>query len=333
MNNILITGAAGFIMSNFTNYMSKKYPEIRFIALDKLDYCSSLKNLDQNANIEIIIGDIANKELVTYILNKFEIDGIVNGAASSHVDNSFFNSISFTINNTLGTHMLLETARIYHEKTGKLQRFYHISTDEVFGSCDGPYPKTEMSLLLPTNPYASSKACCEMNVMSYFHSYKINTLISRSSNVFGKNQYPEKIIPKFICNLINNIKLPIHGRGTGHRLFIDVDDICAGFETILFRGDPGEIYNISADHSNEFSVMDIARKLIKQFHPDTDVNDPLQLDQYLEYVEDRHFNDTRYFISSEKLHKLGWEPVKIDFDENIKGLIEWYKVNKSRYGF
>lgn len=333
MKNILVTGAAGFILSCYVNYIAKKYPDYNFIVLDKLDYCASLDNLDKNPNVDVVIGDIANKELVTYILNKFDIDTIVHGAASSHVDHSFFNSVQFTINNTLGTHYLLEAVRLYHEKTGKIQRFHHVSTDEVFGSCDDENPKTELSLLAATNPYASSKQAAESVVMSYYYSYKMPVIITRSSNIFGINQYPEKIIPRFICNLLNGQKLPIHGQGTSRRLFLHVDDVCTAFETILFSGEIGHVYNISADHSNEYTVIEIAKKLIKLFHSSVNVDDPTQLNQYLEYVDDRKFNDQRYFISSEKLHKLGWRPVKTNFDENLKELIEWYRVNKSRYGF
>lgn len=333
MKNILVTGSAGFIMSVYTNYMAKKYPNYNFVILDKLDYCASLDNLDKNPNVDVVIGDIANKELVTYILNKFDIDTVIHGAAASHVDHSFFNSVQFSINNILGTHYLLEAVRLYHEKTGKIQRFHHVSTDEVFGNSENDEPKTELSLLAATNPYAASKSGAENIVMSYFYSYKMPIIITRSSNIFGKNQYPEKIIPRFICNLLNNQKLPIHGKGTSKRLFLHVDDVCNAFEMLLFKGEIGHVYNISADHSNEYDVLTVAKKLVKLFHPDVNVDDPTQLNQYLEFVDDRKFNDLRYFISSEKLENLGWKPIKTNFDENLKELIEWYRVNKSRYGF
>lgn len=334
MKNILVTGACGFIMSFFVNYMSKKYPDYHFIVLDKLEYCASLENVDKNSNIEIIIGDIANKELVTYILNKFNIDTLVHGGAFTHVDNSFFNSIDFTLNNVLGTHILLETIRIYHEKTGKIEKFLHISTDETYGTTHGLEPKTETDILCATNPYAASKVGAESMALSYFYSYKLPILISRGNNAYGPNQYPEKIVPKFICHLLNNKKLTIHGKGDSRRNFIHVYDTVTAFETILLHGKIGEIYNISADHgTSEFNVMQVAQKLIKLFHPEVNIDDSSQLNQYLDFVEDRKFNDARYFISSEKLHKLGWKPVKTNFDENLKELIEWYRVNKSRYGF
>ena len=333
-SKMLITGAAGFIASQFVNYMSKKYPESKFIILDRLDYCASLENIDKNPNIEIIIGDYANKELVTYILNKFEIDLIINAGASTHVDNSFYNSIEFTQNNVLGLHIFLETIRIYHEKTGRIKKVLHISTDETYGGDSSPIPKTETSLLLCTNPYAASKSGAESIALSYFYSYKLPILISRGSNCYGICQYPEKLIPKFICHLLNKEKLTIHGEGKSIRSFINVLDTVKAFEILLEHGKVGEIYNISADHNTgEHSVIEVAKTLIKLFYPEVDTDDPTQLSKYIEYVEDRKFNDARYFISSEKLEKLGWKPVKTNFVENLKELIEWYRKNKSRYGF
>jgi len=336
MKNILVTGALGFIGSQFVNYMSSKYPYMRFIILDILDYCASKDNIDKQSlhNTEIIIGDIANKELVTYILNKFEIDNILNFAAQTHVDNSFYNSIEFTKNNVLGTHIFLETIRIYHEKTGRIEKIIHVSTDEVYGGDDSDIAKNETSTLDTTSPYSASKAAIEFIVKSYYYSYKLPVLISRGNNVYGPGQYPEKIVPKFICHLLNNEKLTIHGEGNALRNFIHVYDTVTAFETLLFKGEINHVYNISAEHDiSEFSVMDIARKLVKLFHPTKNVNDPAELNQYLEYVEDRKFNDARYFISSDKLKKLGWKPIKTNFDENLKELIEWYKGNKTRYGF
>lgn len=336
MKSILVTGAAGFIASQFVNYMSKKYKDCKFIIIDRLDYCASLDNIDQNNNIEIIIGDIGNKELITYILNKFQIDTIVNAASLTHVDNSFYNSVEFTQNNVLNVHLFLETIRLYHEKTGMIKKFLHISTDETYGGDESLIPKTEKSLLFGSNPYAASKIGAEAIVISYYYSYKFPVIISRSSNCYGPCQYPEKIIPKFICHLLNNEKLTIHGSGKQRRSFIHVDDTIRAFEVLLLHGEIAEIYNISADHNTgEHTVIDVAKILIKLFHPNTDDNNDNDdnFNKYIEYVEDRKFNDIRYFISSEKIEKLGWKPIKTNFIENIRELIEWYRINKSRYGF
>jgi len=327
MKNCLLTGAAGFIGSNFANYMSNKYPEVRFVVLDILEYCASLENLEKLPNIEIVIGDIGNNELVAYILRKFEIDTVVHLAAQSHVDNSFFNSISFTKNNVLGTHILLETVRVYRDETNRLKKFIHVSTDEIYGEVADNIERNEKSLPNASNPYAASKLCAEAIVQSYYHSYKLPICITRGNNVFGINQYPEKIIPRFICQLLNNEKLTVQGNGSARRNFIHVDDTCTAFETILLKGEIGEIYNISADHKNEFNVMQIAEMLVSLIKPNEDFN------KFITYVEDRKFNDCRYYISSEKLEKLGWKPVKTDFTKELKELIEWYKNNKSRYGF
>lgn len=326
-NRWLVTGAAGFIGSNFVNYMSDKYPESKFIILDILDYPASLENIDKNSNIEIVIGDIGNNELVAYILRKFEIDIIVHFAAMSHVDASFYNSIAFTKTNILGTHILLETVKIYNDETGNLKVFFHMSTDEVFGPCDNDVMMTETSFLSPSSPYASSKVGAEALIQAYKHSYKLPILIARSNNCYGPNQYPEKVIPKFICNLLNDQKMTIQGDGTARRNFIAVEDTCTALETILLNGTIGEIYNISANHDNEYNVMEIAKIIAGLIYPGE------ELDKHIEYVKDRNFQDMRYYISSEKLGKLGWKPIKTNFKEEIKNLVEWYKINKSRYGF
>ena len=335
MKNFLITGALGFIASNFVNFMSLKYPHARFIILDKKDYCSSLENINKQSlhNSEIIIGDILNKELVLYLLKKFDIDTIMHFAAQSHVDNSFFNSIEFTTNNVLGTHVLLETSRIYHNETTKIEKFIHVSTDEVYGQVTDNEARMETSILDPTNPYAASKAAAEFFVKSYYYSYKFPIIITRGNNVYGPNQYPEKVIPKFICKLLDNQKLTIQGTGSSLRNFIHVDDVCTAFETILLKGEIGQIYNISSDHKNEYSIMQLAKMLIKLFHPNINIenDNDSDLHEYITYVEDRKFNDARYFISNDKLYNLGWQPCKTDFIKNLKDLIEWYKLNKNRY--
>ena len=315
MKNFLITGALGFIGSNVVNYLSLKYPHIRIIILDKLSYCSSEHNIDKLSlhNTKIVIGDISNKELVTYLLNEYNIDHIIHFAASSHVANSFYNSIDFTINNVLGTHYLLEAARIYKN----LKLFIHVSTDEVYGESEignNNTLKDETSLLNPTNPYAATKVGAEALANSYYNSYKIPIIITRGNNVYGKNQYPEKLIPKFINLLKNNKKCTIHGKsGNQVRSFIHVDDVCSAFDVILNKGIIGEIYNIGCH--DEFSVQEIACILINTIKSDNITN-------WIEYVTDRDFNDQRYFISNDKLKQLGWEQ-KVDFTTGLSDVIKW----------
>jgi dTDP-glucose 4,6-dehydratase len=326
MKNFLITGALGFIGSNVVNYLSIKYPHIKIIILDKLSYCSSEQNINKLSlhNTKIIIGDISNKELITHILNEYHIDHIIHFAASSHVANSFYNSIDFTINNVLGTHYLLEATRVYHEKTNLIEKFIHISTDEVYGEVTDDVMRKETSILDPTNPYAATKAAAEFMVKSYYYSYKLPIIITRSNNVYGENQYPEKIIPKFICQLINGEKITIEGNGSSKRNFIHAADVNTAIETIILKGVIGEIYNISAPDDCEYDVMTIAKMIINLFGFDN-IND------YIVFIEDRKFNDCRYFIDANKLKQLGWSAQNTNFEQNLKDLIEWYKANKTRY--
>jgi dTDP-glucose 4,6-dehydratase len=338
-SNILVTGALGFIGSNFVNYFAKKYPKINIIILDKNDYCSSIDNIEKNnVNVKIIIGNILDCKCVDELLHETHIDTIIHFAAQSHVDNSFCNSIAFTENNILGTHKLLETTRIYHEKTNLIQKFIHVSTDEVYGEVLDDTVRTETSILDPTNPYAASKAGAEFIAKSYYHSYKIPIIITRANNVYGINQYPEKVIPKFICQLLNNEKITLHGTGASRRNFIHVDDVSTAYETILLHGKIGEVYNISAADKHEYSMMELAQMLINlsvsreteySIHPF--LHNEKKLDDMITYVEDRKFNDIRYYTSSEKLEQLGWKPIKIDFKNNLEELIKWYADNKSRY--
>ncbi len=312
---VLVTGGCGFIASNFLLYMVPKYTNIHFINVDKVDYCSTvngLKSLENCRNYWFYPTNISNTSFIEFILNHHKVDTIIHFAAQSHVDNSFGNSICFTQDNVLGTHHLLETTRKY----GKIQRFIHVSTDEVYGEVSINETSSEKSLLNPTNPYAASKAAAEFIVKSYYKSYQIPIIITRGNNVYGPGQYPEKLIPKFILQLLNGKKMTVQGDGSNIRNFIYVEDVARAFEKILFNGVVSEIYNIGTD--NEHSVMDIAKRL------HSNLSNEKLFEECIEYVEDRLFNDFRYCVDSNKLLDLGWR-TEVDFDHGLKKTIDWYR--------
>ena len=320
---VLITGGCGFIASNFLFHMVPKHPDIIFINVDRVDYCSTangLPSLKTYTNYFFYQTSIANSSFIEHILFLHNVDAVIHFAAQSHVDNSFGNSINFTIDNVLGTHHLLETVRKY----GKIHRFIHVSTDEVYGEIALNETSSEKSLLNPTNPYAASKAAAEFIVKSYNKSYNMPIIITRGNNVYGPGQYPEKLIPKFMMQLMNGHKMTIHGNGENIRNYIYVEDVARAFETILFKGEIGQIYNIGTD--NEYSVMDIATKL----HHLLMLENPI--DNYIQYVDDRLFNDFRYSVDSSNLHNLDWRS-ETDFESGLQRTIEWYKTTDMKTYF
>jgi dTDP-glucose 4,6-dehydratase len=316
--NLLITGGCGFIGSNFINYYFPKQNINKLVNLDAMYYNASENNVDlsikQNNKYVFVKGNLNDVSLITNILKKYHITHIIHFAAQSHVQNSFYNSLMYTNDNILGTHNLLECCRIY----GKIKKFIHVSTDEVYGESINDVNekhKTELSILCPTNPYAATKAASELIAQSYAHSFNLPIVITRGNNVFGPNQYPEKLIPLFIKLLKENKKLTIQGKGTAVRAFLHSYDTSTAFECILEKGEIGEIYNIGCDEGMEYSVMDVAKILIKMIK-NTD-----NVDEWIEYIEDRPFNDQRYYISNEKLKQLGWS-IKYNL---INGLTELLK--------
>ena len=335
---ICITGGAGFIGSHYVNYVWHNYAHIRIINIDCLYYCANILNVDEcvrtDANRRYVFRklNLAAPDAVSSIRAIFraeDVTHVVHFAAQSHVQNSFGESLQYTQDNVVGTHNLLEAARQY----GVLKRFVHVSTDEVYGESmlhTSEQHKTEQSVLCPTNPYAATKAAAELIAQSYYHSFKLPLIITRGNNVYGPKQYPEKLIPRFIQFLKEGRKLPIQGDGAHLRSFIHVSDVCRAFDTILNRGVVGEIYNIGSDKCSEYSVMDVAKLLIKLVKG-VDINDrsghqPPQHDcitdvDWIEYVENRPFNDRRYYISSDKLKQIGW-CVKIDFITGLTELIQ-----------
>ena len=312
--NILVTGGCGFIGSNFINYILGADPDIHVINIDCLNYCASPDNVSgtYGPRYKFIQGNICSKDLILHVLHEYEICTIVHFAAQSHVDNSFDNSLQYTTDNVVGTHTLLQAAKEY----GKLTKFLHFSTDEVYGEVDRDHPGcSEKSLLNPTNPYAATKAAAEFIARSYYHSFGLPVVIVRCNNVYGPNQYPEKLIPKFIKLLREGKPLTIHGRGETRRNFIWAEDVARATHLIMEKGVINEIYNIGTDC--EKTVMDVAAFLVKHMMPNND-ND---IDNHITYVPDRPFNDFRYAIDSSRLRELGWSELHTDFEANVLSLI------------
>jgi dTDP-glucose 4,6-dehydratase len=311
MLTYLVTGGSGFIGSNYINYMLDTYDDIRIVNIDCMNYCSSSKNVKHPEGIRYVFikGNITDKDFVSYILINYQINVLVHFAAQSHVDNSFDNSLQFTMDNVYGTHVLLQCSKEY----GKLDRFIHFSTDEVYGEVDLDHPGcTEKSLLNPTNPYAATKAGAEFLVRSYNHSFKLPIVIIRCNNVYGPNQYPEKLIPRFINLLKNNEKLTIHGNGETRRNFIWSEDVARATDLITRKGAISNIYNIGT--TQEYSVMDVATILVNKMKGGS-------LNDWIKYVDDRPFNDFRYHLDCDKLRELGWESKFNNFRDNLDVLL------------
>jgi dTDP-glucose 4,6-dehydratase len=315
--NLLVTGGYGFIGSNFINYYFPKNKVDKLINLDAMYYCANINNIHDNIKNDskyvFVHGNLCDDALVTKVIHEHNVTHIIHFAAQSHVQNSFEDSLTFTKDNILGTHVLLECCRKYRN----IVKFIHVSTDEVYGESMNTIHeqhKTEHSVLCPTNPYAATKSGAELIAQSYNHSYKMPIIITRGNNVYGPNQYHEKLIPRFIKLLQNDQKVTIQGTGTSVRAFLHAYDTAKAFECILEKGKIGEIYNIGCDEHMEYSVIDIAKILIKIIKQ-TD-----NYEKWIEFVEDRPFNDQRYYISNTKLKKLGWN-IEYDLMSGLKTII------------
>ena len=321
---LLVTGCCGFIGSNFVNYYFKENPDVKIVNLDAMYYCASENNIDESVRTsqryQLIKGNLCSFDLIANILDIYQIDTVIHFAAQSHVQNSFDNALQYTHDNVVGTHTLLEACRKY----GKINKFIHISTDEVYGESmisENEEKKHEGSVLCPTNPYAATKAAAELIAKSYYHSFKMPIIITRGNNVYGPNQYPEKLIPRFIQQLLSKEPVTIQGDGSNVRAFLHVNDVCGALKLILEKGEIGEIYNIGSDDHQEYTVLEVAKILIDK------IIKPEQSEYYndekkwIKYIEDRPFNDKRYYISNQKVKDLGWE-IKVDFDKGLDDLIK-----------
>ena len=315
---LLVTGCCGFIGSNFVNFYFNENREVEIINLDAMYYCASENNISEeirnSERYHLVKGNLCSFDLISNILEIYKIDNVIHFAAQSHVQNSFDNALQYTNDNVVGTHTLLEACRKY----GKINKFIHISTDEVYGESmlsENEEKKNEDSVLCPTNPYAATKAAAELIAKSYYHSFKMPIIITRGNNVYGPNQYPEKLVPRFIQQLLNDDKVTIQGDGSNVRAFLHVNDVCSALKLILEDGKIGEIYNIGSDDNHEYTVLEVAKMLINKIKNTDDFN------KWIKYIEDRPFNDKRYYISNQKVKDLGWI-IKNDFNDGLDNLIE-----------
>jgi dTDP-glucose 4,6-dehydratase len=315
MKNILVTGGAGFIGSNFIKSFLRERDDITIVNLDKLTYAGNLNNLEEikdNSNYHFIKGDITNSELVDYIFKQYSIKYVVNFAAESHVDRSILGSEIFFRTNVIGTNVLLEAARRY-----EVEKFLQVSTDEVYGSLGKEGLFTEQTPLSPNSPYSASKASADMMAMAFHHTYDLPVVITRCSNNYGPLQFPEKLIPLMIINAMHNKKLPVYGDGMNIRDWIYVLDHNKAIEIVLEKGKVGEVYNIGA--STEMPNIEIVKLILSKLGKD---------ESLIEYVEDRLGHDRRYAIDSSKIkNELGWSP-KYNFANAMEKTINWYLDNK-----
>jgi dTDP-glucose 4,6-dehydratase len=308
---ILITGGAGFIGSNFIRHMLSKYQNCKITNLDKLTYCgnlNSLKDISRDKNYKFIKADICNAKAVFLAMKG--CDTVINFAAESHVDRSIKSSAEFIRTNIDGTRVLLDIAKKF-----KVKRFIQISTDEVYGDIKNGL-SNETDNLLPNSPYAASKAAADILCRSYFRTYNMPVIITRSSNNFGPYQYPEKVIPLFLTNAIEGKQLPLYGDGKNVRDWVYVMDNCSGINCALKKGKPGEIYNIGG--GNKIKNIDIARQILKILGKDK---------KLLSFVKDRPGHDRRYALDSSKIKRLGWRPT-YSFNEALRLTVDWYLTNK-----
>ena len=307
----LITGGCGFIGSNFIRYILNKYPDYEVINLDKLTYAGnleSLKDVESNPNYSFVKGDICDKKIVGELMPN--MDAVVNFAAETHVDRSIMDADNFIKTDVIGTFILLEAA-----EKNNIKKFIQISTDEVYGEIrEGSFKETHE--LRPRNPYAASKAAADRLAYSFFATHKLPVIITRSSNNYGPYQYPEKLIPLFITNLMEGKKVPLYGDGSNIRDWLFVLDNCEAIDFVMRKGETGEVYNIGGE--SERTNLELTKFLL---------NGVERNESFIEYVKDRPGHDKRYSLDLTKIKTLGWKP-RYKFEEGMKQTIQWYKDNQ-----
>lgn len=328
MKTILITGGAGFIGSHVVRLFATKYPDYKIVNMDKLTYAGNLENLSDVEGMDNYIfekGDITDAQAVFHLFEKYNFDGVIHLAAESHVDRSIANPMEFIFANVIGTVNLLNAARnSWANKTGK--RFYHISTDEVYGSLGDSGLFTETTPYDPRSPYSASKASSDHFVRAWYHTYQLPIVISNCSNNYGPNQFPEKLIPLFINNIINMKALPVYGKGENIRDWLYVIDHAHAIDIIYHQGKEGETYNIGGH--NEWKNIDLI-KILCQIMDKKLGREKGTSEKLISYVKDRAGHDMRYAIDATKIQaELGWEP-SLQFEEGLNKTIDWYLENKS----
>ena len=327
---ILITGGAGFIGSHVVRLFVKNYPDYQIFNLDKLTYAGNLENLrdiESAKNYHFLKGDIVDAEFVQELFSTHQFDGVIHLAAESHVDRSISNPIEFVMTNVVGTVNLLNAAKTSWLKEGKAEgkRFYHVSTDEVYGSLGNSGYFTESTAYDPHSPYSASKASSDHFVRAYHDTYQLPIVLSNCSNNYGSYHFPEKLIPLSINNIKNNKAIPVYGKGENVRDWLFVEDHARAIDVIFHQGKNGETYNIGGH--NEWTNIDLIRLLCKIM--DKKLNRPEGTSaQLITFVKDRAGHDLRYAIDSSKLQKeLGWTP-SLQFEEGLEKTVDWYLQNE-----
>jgi dTDP-glucose 4,6-dehydratase len=311
--NILVTGGAGFIGSHLVRRLvvQKGHDVVNLDALKYSGNRANLNDLEGHSRHRFVHGDIADQALVAHLLQEHQIECVINAAAETHVDRSILDPGSFARTDVVGTGILLEEARRFGVK-----RFLQVSTDEVYGSVETGM-STEEDRLAPRSPYSASKAGGDLLALSYWTTYRFPVMVTRGSNTYGPNQYPEKFIPLFVTNAVDDQPLPLYGDGRQRRDWLAVEDHCAAIEQVLLRGEPGQIYNVGG--GNERENITVAEQLLAY------LGKPKTL---IRMVQDRPGHDRRYAVNCEKVRRIGWQPT-ISFDAGLKATVEWYSRNES----
>jgi dTDP-glucose 4,6-dehydratase len=313
LRNLFITGGAGFIGSNFVHHVLDRYPDYRVVVYDKLTYAGNLDNLQDVADApryNFVRGDICDTELVRQVIREYEVDSIVNFAAETHVDRSILEPGSFIQTDVYGTHVLLEAVRNFG-----LERIVHISTDEVYGSVtEGSSAETDR--LLPNSPYSASKAGADLMCRAYYVTYGVPVVITRGSNNFGPYQYPEKVIPLFITNALDDEPLPLYGDGLNVRDWLYVLDHCEAIDLMLHEGQDGEIYNVGG--GKELTNLQLTETILELM---------VKPKSLIQFVEDRPGHDRRYSVDCTRIRALGWRP-RHSFEEALEATVRWYSDNR-----
>ncbi len=329
MKNILITGGAGFIGSHLVRLFVNKYPQYRIFNLDKLTYAGNLANLkdvEDMPNYQFVRGDIVDDEFIRQLFIRYSFDGVIHLAAESHVDRSIANPTEFVFTNVIGTVNLLNAARHIWKENWEGKLFYHVSTDEVYGSLGEEGVFTEETRYDPHSPYSASKASSDHFVRAYHDTFGLPVVISNCSNNYGSYQFPEKLLPLFIHNIKNNKPLPVYGKGENVRDWLWVEDHARAIDVIFHRGVAGQTYNIGGN--NEWKNIDLIRLMCRimdgKLGRESGTSEKL-----ITYVKDRAGHDLRYAIDSSKLQReLGWTP-SLRFEEGLEKTIDWYLSNEA----